>query len=544
MEKKQPVIPSDMSDGSPVVIYSPQSSQPPQSCQSQIDELFAQLSVNNDRATKNGDGNQSTGDIPVVSRHSKFCKTQYIDAKSFYLKTCVIKKVQDRLAALGEESDESINSILSGFITQKYSSVTNYVRLSDISRPLKEFFTAVVLFHQIAPQLGGLVLFPSNMETISLRAIGITGECSIEQEVNVKSGVLLVKEKVGDTIFRNRMTTEEAVIKLKSNEKYDGNRFRVLGPNVGVRDEDDLNTATPLLSIATEIITPDGKVFFGVTREYDEEGNPIFKMFLVNSTFSDDCHSFAIGATNYTVYKPTSEGCDIFDLNTPYPVKTPYNMNDPRAKHIANNIKFSRSIFPLITTVQFLNPTEANMDFPQGLFIGKKKLKCPVFCSTQNNHNNQPTVIILHDGLVYSVPREIYLSHKASTPIYFKLETRYLQDGRINRVIEVDDSNRHKIDEKIASMKLKAASRNPVSAVAPLETDVVAPSEADVEAKNALGEQLFPLINASHSLLASKITGMLLEMDNSEIQDLIDSPEALAGKVDEALYVLRQHGIN
>ena len=42
--------------------------------------------------------------------------------------------------------------------------------------------------------------------------------------------------------------------------------------------------------------------------------------------------------------------------------------------------------------------------------------------------------------------------------------------------------------------------------------------------------------------LAGKITGMLLEMDNSELLVLLDSPEALDGKVQEAIEVLKQHG--
>ena len=40
----------------------------------------------------------------------------------------------------------------------------------------------------------------------------------------------------------------------------------------------------------------------------------------------------------------------------------------------------------------------------------------------------------------------------------------------------------------------------------------------------------------------SGLTGMLLEMDNSELLVLLDSPEALDGKVQEAIEVLKQHG--
>lgn len=59
--------------------------------------------------------------------------------------------------------------------------------------------------------------------------------------------------------------------------------------------------------------------------------------------------------------------------------------------------------------------------------------------------------------------------------------------------------------------------------------------------KRILGERLFPLIQARDADHASKITGMLLEMDNGELLHLLESPEALSAKVSEALEVLRQH---
>jgi polyadenylate-binding protein len=60
--------------------------------------------------------------------------------------------------------------------------------------------------------------------------------------------------------------------------------------------------------------------------------------------------------------------------------------------------------------------------------------------------------------------------------------------------------------------------------------------------RNMIGERLFPLIHQSQPDLAPKITGMLLDMDNtSEILHLLESPEALNAKISEALQVLEAH---
>uniref|UniRef100_A0A8C6SC98 Polyadenylate-binding protein n=1 Tax=Neogobius melanostomus TaxID=47308 RepID=A0A8C6SC98_9GOBI len=51
------------------------------------------------------------------------------------------------------------------------------------------------------------------------------------------------------------------------------------------------------------------------------------------------------------------------------------------------------------------------------------------------------------------------------------------------------------------------------------------------EQKQMLGERLFPLIQNMHPTLAGKITGMLLEIDNSELLHMLESPESLRSKV-------------
>ncbi|KAK3205841.1 hypothetical protein Dsin_019887 [Dipteronia sinensis] len=59
------------------------------------------------------------------------------------------------------------------------------------------------------------------------------------------------------------------------------------------------------------------------------------------------------------------------------------------------------------------------------------------------------------------------------------------------------------------------------------------------ERKVILRNHLYPLVKKLESNLCSNIIDLLLEMDNSELLVLLDSPESLAAKVDEALLVLQ-----
>lgn len=61
------------------------------------------------------------------------------------------------------------------------------------------------------------------------------------------------------------------------------------------------------------------------------------------------------------------------------------------------------------------------------------------------------------------------------------------------------------------------------------------------EQKQMLGERLFPLIERMYSNLAGKITGMLLEIDNSELLHMLEHNESLKAKVEEAVAVLQAH---
>ncbi|XP_038051372.1 polyadenylate-binding protein 4-like [Patiria miniata] len=79
-----------------------------------------------------------------------------------------------------------------------------------------------------------------------------------------------------------------------------------------------------------------------------------------------------------------------------------------------------------------------------------------------------------------------------------------------------------------------------VSGQEPLTPSMLA-SATPQQQKQMLGERLFPLIQRSHGELAGKITGMLLEIDNSELLHMLESYELLKAKVDEAVNVLKAH---
>jgi polyadenylate-binding protein len=61
-----------------------------------------------------------------------------------------------------------------------------------------------------------------------------------------------------------------------------------------------------------------------------------------------------------------------------------------------------------------------------------------------------------------------------------------------------------------------------------------------MEQKQMLGEVIYMRIATTQPELAGKITGMLLEMDNVELLHLVESPDAMNAKVNEALAVLQE----
>lgn len=67
--------------------------------------------------------------------------------------------------------------------------------------------------------------------------------------------------------------------------------------------------------------------------------------------------------------------------------------------------------------------------------------------------------------------------------------------------------------------------------------------EALQQQKQLIGERLFRVVE-NVSDFAGKITGMLLEIDNSELLHIIDNRESLRAKVEEAIAVLQAHQAN
>lgn len=76
----------------------------------------------------------------------------------------------------------------------------------------------------------------------------------------------------------------------------------------------------------------------------------------------------------------------------------------------------------------------------------------------------------------------------------------------------------------------------------PMQTGALASALANAspeQQRTLLGENLYPLVDQLEHDNAAKVTGMLLEMDQTEVLHLLESPEALKAKVAEAMEVLR-----
>ncbi|EJD52935.1 polyadenylate binding protein [Auricularia subglabra TFB-10046 SS5] len=86
-----------------------------------------------------------------------------------------------------------------------------------------------------------------------------------------------------------------------------------------------------------------------------------------------------------------------------------------------------------------------------------------------------------------------------------------------------------------------AAPAAPKSGLDPAQQAAIANASSPMEQKQVIGEMIYMKIYSTQPELAGKITGMLLEMDNQALIQLLENNEALTGKVDEAIAVLNEY---
>ncbi|GMN39302.1 hypothetical protein TIFTF001_008519 [Ficus carica] len=108
-------------------------------------------------------------------------------------------------------------------------------------------------------------------------------------------------------------------------------------------------------------------------------------------------------------------------------------------------------------------------------------------------------------------------------------QTRYMQNGR-----------QREMNRGPSGVPSAATNSLGVASQVPAETlSSMLASASPEDQKNLLGDRLYPLVQKHEPDLSSKITGMLLEMDNFELLLLLESPDSLAAKVEEAVEVLK-----
>ena len=72
----------------------------------------------------------------------------------------------------------------------------------------------------------------------------------------------------------------------------------------------------------------------------------------------------------------------------------------------------------------------------------------------------------------------------------------------------------------------------------PLTASMLAQAPPETQ-KQMLGDRIFPLIHTMYPELSNKITGMLLEIDNSELLHMLEHQESLRSRAEEAVAVLQ-----
>ncbi|XP_024033011.1 polyadenylate-binding protein 3 [Morus notabilis] len=134
------------------------------------------------------------------------------------------------------------------------------------------------------------------------------------------------------------------------------------------------------------------------------------------------------------------------------------------------------------------------------------------------------------------------------------LQQQQLHQRNSNQGVRYMQNGRNGMDPSLIShgrlnpMTLRFDGSVPVSPVdvqrpGPVPMSTLASALASATPENQrlmLGEQLYPLVERLEPEYSGKVTGMLLEMDQTEVLHLIESPDALKDKVAEAMDVLHK----
>ncbi|KAL4352290.1 hypothetical protein GQ457_06G009490 [Hibiscus cannabinus] len=124
-------------------------------------------------------------------------------------------------------------------------------------------------------------------------------------------------------------------------------------------------------------------------------------------------------------------------------------------------------------------------------------------------------------------PNQMIISSKDQSNLQRGGQAKHVPNGRAREV------NKGSRVPQTASNSIAAVSQG-----SEMLSSMLAAASPDQQ-KTILGERLYPLVQKHQPDLVPKITGMLLEMDNAELLLLLESPESLAAKVEEAVEVLK-----
>lgn len=116
------------------------------------------------------------------------------------------------------------------------------------------------------------------------------------------------------------------------------------------------------------------------------------------------------------------------------------------------------------------------------------------------------------------------------------------QEGQQQTPVPVAGGNQTPQQQQVQQQPQQVPPNDPNTPLSP----AILAGMPEAQQKQILGERLYPLIQQKQPQgnLAGKITGMLLEMDNSELMHLIEDNDSLSQKIEEALMVLQEHSQN